>query len=102
DVRVDWTAPAMRVDRLVRAATPTPGAWTTFRDRRLKLGPVRPGSGPPGLAPGAVADLGTSGVVVGTATGPVTLTTVQPEGKGVMDASAWARGVRLTDSDRLV
>jgi methionyl-tRNA formyltransferase len=102
DVRVDWTAPAMRVDRLVRAATPAPGAWTTFRDRRLKLGPVRPGSEPAGLAPGALADLGTSGVVVGTATGPVTLTAVQPEGKGFMDASAWARGVRLTDADRLV
>jgi methionyl-tRNA formyltransferase len=102
DVRVDWTAPAMRVDRLVRAATPTPGAWSTFRDRRLKLGPVRPAAEPTGLAPGAVADLGASRVVVGTATGPVTLTTVQPEGKGVMDASAWARGVRLTGEDRLV
>src|SRR4051812_26161869 len=40
DARVDWSAPALRVDRLVRACTPIPGAWTTFRDRRLKLGPV--------------------------------------------------------------
>src|SRR4051812_1656929 len=32
DVRVDWSAPAVRVDRLVRAATPAPGAWTTWRD----------------------------------------------------------------------
>jgi hypothetical protein len=38
--RVDWTAPALRVDRLVRACTPAPGAWTTFRDKRVKLGPV--------------------------------------------------------------
>jgi methionyl-tRNA formyltransferase len=102
DVRVDWSAPAMRVDRLVRAATPAPGAWTTFRDRRLKLRPVRPVDGPDGLAPGALANLGQAGVAVGTATGPVLLTSVQPEGKPAMDAAAWARGVRLTDTDRLV
>ncbi|GDY58115.1 methionyl-tRNA formyltransferase [Streptomyces violaceusniger] len=31
DAEIDWTAPALRVDRLVRACTPAPGAWTTFR-----------------------------------------------------------------------
>src|SRR3954468_5437528 len=41
DVRVDWTAPAVAIDRLIRGATPAPGAWTTFRGRRLKLAPVR-------------------------------------------------------------
>ena len=40
DARVDWTAPAMGIDRLVRSCTPAPGAWTTFRDERLKLGPI--------------------------------------------------------------
>ncbi|MCA1712985.1 MAG: rRNA cytosine-C5-methyltransferase [Actinobacteria bacterium] len=42
DARVDWTAPALRVDRVIRGCTPAPGAWTTFRDRRVKLGPVSP------------------------------------------------------------
>ncbi|ONH34591.1 methionyl-tRNA formyltransferase [Protofrankia sp. BMG5.30] len=42
DVRIDWSAPAYRVDRLVRAAAPAPGAWTTFRGHRIKIGPVRP------------------------------------------------------------
>ena len=41
DAEVDWTTPAQHVDRLVRACTPAPGAWTTFRGERLKLGPVR-------------------------------------------------------------
>jgi methionyl-tRNA formyltransferase len=100
DVRVDWAAPAQHVDRLVRAATPAPGAWTTFRGRRLKLGPVRL-VGEPDLAPGVLRDLGPGGVLVGTATGPVALTTVQPEGKPAMDAAAWARGVRLTADDVL-
>ncbi|MFL6137104.1 MAG: methionyl-tRNA formyltransferase [Frankiaceae bacterium] len=111
DVRVDWSAPAMRVDRLVRAATPAPGAWTTFRGRRLKLGPVRlaapasgrPGSGEPaagGPAPGELLDLGRDGVIAGTGTAPVRLGAVRPEGKAEMPADAWARGVRLRPGDR--
>src|SRR5213076_421166 len=31
DARVDWAAPALRVDRLVRACTPVPGAWSSLR-----------------------------------------------------------------------
>lgn len=101
DVRVDWSAPAMRIDRLIRAATPAPGAWTTFRDKRLKLGPVQP-AGAMDIAAGEIRDLGGDGVRVGTATTPVTLTTVQPEGKPPMDAAAWARGVRLTAGETLI
>ncbi|RJL31344.1 methionyl-tRNA formyltransferase [Bailinhaonella thermotolerans] len=113
DARVDWTAPAMRVDRLIRACTPAPGAWTTFRDTRIKLGPVRPrpdipgpgndlgsGSGCNGLEPGRVA-VGKNSVLIGTGTHPVELGEVQPQGKRRMTAAEWARGTRLTDDDRL-
>jgi methionyl-tRNA formyltransferase len=87
DARVDWSAPALRVDRLVRATTPAPGAWTTFRERRVKLGPVtRAGA----LLPPGVLD----GDLVGTGTEAVRLGTVRPEGKGEMPAADWLRGVR--------
>ena len=99
DARVDWTHPALRIDRLVRACTPAPGAWTTLRDRRVKLGPVVPiaGSGDPGTI-----DVATDRVVVGTGGGAVALGTVQPEGRASMDATAWVRGLRLTPGDRFV
>ncbi|MEV7007731.1 methionyl-tRNA formyltransferase [Streptosporangium sp. NPDC051022] len=100
DARVDWSAPAMRVDRLVRACTPAPGAWTEFRGQRIKLGPVRPVPEAPALAPGRIAASKTS-VLVGTATHPVELGEVQPQGKRLMGAGEWARGVRPTDEDRL-
>src|SRR4029079_13202851 len=38
DAQVDWSAPAARVDRLVRGCTPAPGAWTTVDGGRLKPG----------------------------------------------------------------
>ncbi len=97
DARVEWRTPAMRVDRVARACTPAPGAWTTFRGRRLKLGPVLPVSAE-ALPPGAIAATRES-VVVGTATTPVALDRVQPEGKPMMAALDWARGARPTAGD---
>jgi methionyl-tRNA formyltransferase len=88
DARVDWTAPATRVDRQVRACTPSPGAWTTFRDRRVKLGPVTPVEEE--LPAGEL-----HGDLVGTATQAVRLGRVKPEGKGEMAAADWLRGLRV-------
>ncbi len=95
DARVDWSAPALQIDRLVRAATPAPGAWTTFRGRRLKLFPVTRTQEPPRL-PGTL-----DGTLVGTADAPVRLGRVQPEGKEAMDADAWLRGARPEPGERL-
>lgn len=93
DARVDWAAPALRVDRLVRACTPAPGAWTTFRGKRVKLGPVTVAAAR--LEPGAV-----EGDLVGTATRAVRLGTVRPEGKGDMAAADWLRGLRPEPGER--
>ncbi|MGH3097287.1 MAG: methionyl-tRNA formyltransferase [Streptosporangiales bacterium] len=98
DARIDWTAPARAVDRQVRSVTPAPGAWTRLRGRRLKLGPVEPL--PDGAGPGLVS-VTRQGVTVGTAAGSVRLGTVQPEGRGPVDAGAWARGVHDLDGGRL-
>jgi methionyl-tRNA formyltransferase len=98
DARVDWAAPARAVDRLVRSATPDPGAWTTFRGDRLGLGPVLPVEGPdtgePDLKPGAL-HVEKRRVLVGTATAPVALGEVRPVGRRPMPAPDWARGVRI-------
>ena len=87
DARVDWTAPALRVDRVVRACTPAPGAWTTLRGRRVKLGPVT--ASEERLPPGVL-----DGDLVGTATTAVRLGEVRPEGKAAMAATDWLRGLR--------
>lgn len=93
DAEVRWTTPALAVDRHVRAMTPAPGAWTPFRDGRLKLRPVTVDEDARPLAPGALEVRGDD-VHVGTATVPVRLGDVQPPGRQAMPASAWARGVR--------
>jgi methionyl-tRNA formyltransferase len=99
DARVDWARSAIVVDRRIRGCTPAPGAWTTFRGRRLGLGPVVPLADDLGLGVGEVRDQGRDGVVVGTGTGPVRLGEVRPEGRAAMAAEAWARGIRPAPDD---
>jgi methionyl-tRNA formyltransferase len=99
DARIDWSAPARHLDRLIRACTPDPGAWTELRGQRLKLGPVRlrdANAVPPGEL-----HVEKSAVVVGTATGEVELGTVQGPGKRAIPATDWARGARLEPGERL-
>jgi methionyl-tRNA formyltransferase len=96
DAQVTWTSAASAVDRLIRACTPSPGAWTTLDGSRLKLGPlatVRDAAQVPDLAPGVVAVLRDQ-VLAGTGTVPVALGEVQPDGKRRMQATDWARGLR--------
>jgi methionyl-tRNA formyltransferase len=100
DAEIDWSAPAVRVDRLIRACTPAPGAWTTFHGDRLKLGPLRADPQAADLGPGQLR-VDRDGVRVGTGTRAVVLGEVQPQGKRVMPADAWARGARLGPAERL-
>ncbi|MFE9021788.1 methionyl-tRNA formyltransferase [Streptomyces sp. NPDC007808] len=98
DAHVDWSAPALRVDRLVRGCTPAPGAWTTFRGERLKLIQVQQVPGRDDLAPGQLS-VGKNNVYVGTGSYAVELLWVQAQGKKPMRAADWARGVRIADGE---
>ena len=92
DAQVDWTEPAVAVDRRIRACTPAPGAWTLFEGERFKLGPVSHTD--ESLPPGVIR-VGKNDLLVGTATTAVRLGEVKAFGKKQMAAADWARGVRL-------
>ncbi|MGY1723715.1 methionyl-tRNA formyltransferase [Blastococcus sp. SYSU DS0533] len=100
DARVDWALPAHVVDRRIRGVSPAPGAWTTWRGERLRLGPVLPVPGGPALEPGELHVEG-SGVLVGTGNAAVRLDQVQPAGKRMLPAADWARGARPAPGERL-
>ena len=93
DAEVDWTEPAVAVDRRIRACTPAPGAWSTHDGERIKVGPVQMAPEAEGLAPGELR-IGKRDVLVGTGTDPVRLGEVKAFGKKEMPAADWARGLR--------
>ncbi|WP_226344845.1 methionyl-tRNA formyltransferase [Agilicoccus flavus] len=110
DARVRWDEPADALGALVRGCTPAPGAWTTHRGERIKLGPVTPAPGTPTgssgasappthLAPGEIEPRKNT-VWVGTGTAAVELGTVQAPGKKPMSAADWARGRRVGAGER--
>ena len=101
EARVRWDRPAIAVDRLVRGCTPTPGAWTVFREERIKLFPVEadPSYTGDALGPGELA-VTKREVHVGTASMPVRLSEIRPHGKKQMAAADWARGVRIEAGER--
>ncbi|MEV6316818.1 methionyl-tRNA formyltransferase [Streptomyces sp. NPDC051776] len=100
DAEIDWSAPALRVDRLVRACTPAPGAWTVFRGERLKVMSVTPAGDRADLGPGDLAAT-KKAVHAGTGSHAVELQWVQPQGKKPMPAADWARGVRIAGGEKL-
>ncbi|GHB05398.1 MULTISPECIES: methionyl-tRNA formyltransferase [Streptomyces] len=100
DAQVQWSAPALRVDRVVRGCTPAPGAWTLFRGERLKLVQAAPVVDRTDLAPGELS-AGKNNVCVGTGSHAVELLWVQPQGKKPMKAADWARGVRIVHGELL-
>ena len=89
DGRIDWTMPAARIERMIRAYTPWPAAFTTWKGRNFKLwqGSVISGSAPPGLV------VETDGrVAVGAGDALLALHEVQPAGKKQMTLAAFLNG----------
>jgi methionyl-tRNA formyltransferase len=99
DAQIRWDEPGFAVDRRIRACTPDPGAWTTFRSARLGLGPVEPVDSADALHPGELL-VSKQEVLVGTASEAVRLGSVRPVGRREMPAADWARGVRIETHER--
>jgi methionyl-tRNA formyltransferase len=79
-------------------------AWFEHSGKRIRLlaAEVAEAATVGGDAPGAVLGVRRDGVLVKCGDGAVLVTTVQPEGKSAMTASAWANGARLTESAEVV
>lgn len=90
DAQIDWHHPAIAIDRMIRAYTSSPGAWTLLDGTRIKLGPVTGEPTVTDLLPGEIR-----GTLVGTGSHAVALRTIAPAGKRAMSADDWARGARL-------
>jgi methionyl-tRNA formyltransferase len=98
DLRLAWSRPAAELDRVVRVG----GAWTNFRDKRLKVHAARPLPDLiEGASPGSLGDGDGDGVVVATGEGRLDLLEVQPEGKARQSAKDWANGARPASGEVL-
>ncbi len=91
--RLDFTKPAVVLERRLRGFTPWPGAFTTLGGKLLKVHRVRVG-GSTGT-PGTVLAANVDGIEVACGEGSLVLLELQPEGKRVMSAADFLSGHKL-------
>lgn len=102
EARITWDLDSMQIDRHIRAFTPDPGAWTTWRNSSIRIDRARPIAGEGDLYP-ATLSIQSGNVVVACADGSaLILEEVTPAGKKTMSAKSWANGARLSDGERFV
>ncbi|NTT86712.1 methionyl-tRNA formyltransferase [Tabrizicola fusiformis] len=89
EARIDWSRPAVEVDRQIRGLSPFPGAWCEIRGERVKLLRSRlvEGQGTPGQV--------LHGFTVACGHGAVEVTEAQREGKRPAPARDILNGLQL-------
>ncbi len=97
--KIDWSRPAIEIERQVRACTPWPGAFTTAAGAQLRIAkaewiPTIPDR--PGAQPGRITISG-DWIGVQTGQGTLALRRLQRAGKREMSAAEFARGAATLD-----
>ncbi|MGB0959435.1 MAG: methionyl-tRNA formyltransferase [Halocynthiibacter sp.] len=89
EARIDWSKPAIEVDRKIRGLSPFPGAWCEVDGARLKLlaSRVVDGTGEAGAV--------LSGLTIACGDGAVEITKAQRQGKRPMDPDDFLRGFEM-------
>jgi methionyl-tRNA formyltransferase len=87
EARIDWSKPAVEVERQVRAFAPTPGAWFEANGERVKL--LEAGLSSAQGAPGEVLD---DELTIACRQGAIAPVTVQRAGRSSMTPQELLRG----------
>lgn len=95
-----WTEPARALHNRVRALSPEPAAWTSFRERRILVyrSGLREGTGD---APAGALVLDLPGIVVATGSGLLELVEVKPESGKVQPGTSLRNGLRPEPGERM-
>jgi len=99
--RINWEDSAFNIVNQIRAFSPYPGAYTYFRDRRIKIlrASLKEGISAP---PGTVVEIHPQGFVIATGEGGVVIEEVQPENRPAMTSREFCCGYPLREGDQLL
>lgn len=91
---IDWSKPAIEIDRHVRAFNPWPIAETRWNGQQLRIWEATPLDKKSSAAPGTVIATSGDGIEVATGEGTLQLTRVQAAGRKAMPAADFLRAHR--------
>jgi len=101
DGLIDWTQPAVVIERRVRGLDPWPGSYTYLNGKLLKVHRAEIVLDGTTRNPGEVVRADSGGFWVATGSGVVDLEEVQLENKKQLPGVEFIRGVRIKAGDRL-
>lgn len=101
--KIDWSRPAEEINNLIRGVSPTPGAFTFFRGKLLKIYKAEIVTWQEGSTePGRIIKVDKStGILVQTGRGILKLKELQLEGKKKITADEFLRGYRIEAGEKL-
>ena len=94
---LDWSMPAVKLERLIRGLNPWPSAYTFLGGKTLKLWRARVEQSQSEASCGTVLSAGKGGLLVQTGDGALRILELQLEGKKRMDAEAFLRGYQIPE-----
>ena len=95
EARIDWSQPAVAIDRQVRAFNPWPVAETTWDGKQLRVWQCEPEPLAVGAAPGTVLESSCGRIVVATGEGALRLLQLQLAGRRAMSAAEFLNASTL-------
>jgi methionyl-tRNA formyltransferase len=98
---IDWTQPAVVIERRIRGFTPWPSAYTHLRGKLLKIHGAKLVDTTETGAPGEVIRADRNGFWVATGSGVLALEEVQLENKKRLAGVEFVKGARIVKGDRL-
>ncbi len=101
DMRIRWEEPAPRCHNRVRAFSPKPGAYTTWRGKLLKIWRTQPLEVNHSAEPGTLVACSREGIDVACGTGILRLLELQPESRARMAIPAFLNGYHPELGERM-
>jgi len=97
----DFTEPAERIIRKIRAFQPWPGVFTKFKERILKIHSAEKREMFHEVEPGTILNISKEGILIATSKGALLLKELQLEGKKKISAYEFAIGQHLQVGEKL-
>jgi methionyl-tRNA formyltransferase len=95
DCEINWQNTVTKIHNQVRGLSPFPGAFTSFKEKTLKIYKVRPEKKDHGLLPGEMETDGKSWLRFSAVDGYIYVEEMQMEGKKRMKTADFLRGFRV-------
>lgn len=98
---IDWTRPAVEIERLIRGLNPWPSAYTTWNEKTMKIWDADVVDEEKTAEPGTIIEVTKQTFSVQTGEGALRINELQIPGKKKMSADAFLRGYQVKTGEKL-